>query len=74
MILRAEGHRAGSIRSDLPGAAVRFEAVVGYVRMTNNIVKRVMDMSATTTGVATCVTLFAAAALRLSLFGDGASL
>jgi hypothetical protein len=34
LILRAEGHRAGSIRSDLPGAAVRFEAVVGYVRMT----------------------------------------
>jgi hypothetical protein len=39
LILRAEGHRAESLRSDLPGAAVRFEGVVGYVSMTTNIVK-----------------------------------
>jgi hypothetical protein len=39
LILRAEGHRAESLRSALPGAAVPFERVVGYVSMTTNIVK-----------------------------------
>ena len=54
--------------------AVRFEGVVGYVSMTTNIVKILMDISATNTGIAKRVTFFAAAALRLSLFSDGASL
>ena len=34
-----EGHRAESLRSYLPGAAVRFEGVVSYVSVTTNIVK-----------------------------------
>jgi len=74
LVLRTESHRAGSLRSDLPGAAVRFEGVVGYVSMTTNIVKLVIDISATLTGTAKRVTYFATAALRLSLFGDGPSL
>jgi hypothetical protein len=74
LILRAEGHRAESVRSDLPGAAVRFEDVVGYVSLTTNIVKVLMEISATITGIAKCVAFFVAAALRLSLFGDGGSL
>jgi hypothetical protein len=74
LILRAEGHRAESLRSDLPGAAVPFESVVGYVSLTTNIVKVLMDTSATITGIAKRVTFFAAAALRLSLFSDAASL
>jgi hypothetical protein len=74
VILRAAGQRTESLRSDLPGTAVRFEAVVGYVSLTTNIVKVLMDISATSTGIAKRVTFFAAAALRLSLFSDAASL
>ena len=74
LVLRTESHRAGSLRSDLPGAAVRFEGVVGYVSKTTNIVKILMGLSATITVIAKRVTVFAAAALRLSLFSDGASL
>jgi len=74
LILRAEGHGAGSIRSDLPDAAVRFEGVVDYVSLTTNIVKAFKDISATITGIARRVTFVAAAALRLSLFSDAASL
>jgi hypothetical protein len=54
--------------------AVRFEGVVGYVSTTTNIVKVSMDISATSTGIAKRVTVLAAAALRLSLFSDAASL
>jgi hypothetical protein len=53
---------------------VRFEGVVGYVSRTTNIVKVLMHISATSTGIAKSVTFFTAAALRLSLFSDGASL
>jgi hypothetical protein len=74
LILRAAGQRAESVRSDLPGAAARFEDVVGYVSLTTNIVKVSMDICASITGVAKGVTFFATAALRLSLFGDAASL
>jgi hypothetical protein len=48
--------------------------VVGYVSKTTNIVKALKAISATSTGIAKRVTFFAAAALRLSLFSDGASL
>jgi len=68
-----EGHRAESLRGYLPGAAVRFE-VLSLCQRDDKHRKVVMNISATITVIAKRVTFLAAAALRLSLFSDGATL